>query len=42
MAYENFKDLHGRTAFDKVLHDKSFNIARNLKKNMDINKILLQ
>ena len=32
MAYENFKDLHGRTAFDKVLHDKSFNIARNKKK----------
>ena len=42
MVYENFKDLHKRTAFDEVLHDKPFNIVRNLKKNMDINEILLQ
>ena len=32
MVYENFKDLHKRTAFDEVLHDKPFNIVRNLKK----------
>ena len=42
MVCENFKDLHKRTAFDEVLHDKPFNIVRNLKKNMDINEILLQ
>ena len=31
MAYGNFKDLEGRTASDKVLRDKSFNIAKNSK-----------
>ena len=29
MAYGNFKDLARWTAFDKVLRDKAFNIARN-------------
>ena len=29
MAYEDFKDLERRTASDKVLRDKSFNIAKN-------------
>ena len=29
MAYGNFKDLERRTASDKVLRDKSFNIAKN-------------
>ena len=31
MAYKEFKDLPGRTASDKVLHDRAFNIAKNLK-----------
>ena len=31
MAYEDFKDLNWRTAVDKVLHDKVFNIAKNPK-----------
>ena len=31
MAYEYFKDLPRRTASDKVLHDKEFNIAKNPK-----------
>ena len=30
MAYRSFKDLLGRTAADKVLHDKAFNIAKHL------------
>ena len=29
MAYEDFKDLNRRTATDKVLLDKAFNIAKN-------------
>ena len=31
MAYGNCKDLNRRTAADKVLHDKAFNIAKNPK-----------
>ena len=31
MAYGDFKDLPIRTAADKVLHDKAFNIAKNAK-----------
>ena len=31
MAYEDFKDLARRTTSDKVLRDKAFNVARNLK-----------
>ena len=31
MAYGNFKDLPRRTASDKVLRDKTFNIAKNPK-----------
>ena len=31
MAYGNFKDLLRRTASDKLLHDKAFNIAENPK-----------
>ena len=31
MAYEKFKDLARRTASDKFLRDKVFNIAKNLK-----------
>ena len=31
MAYGDFKDLNRRTAADKVLHDKVFNIAKDLK-----------
>ena len=31
MAYEDFKDLERRTASDKVLRNKAFNIASNPK-----------
>ena len=31
MRYGDFKDLKRRTASDKVLRDKAFNIAKNLK-----------
>ena len=31
MVYEECKDLTRRTASDKILHDKAFNIAKNLK-----------
>ena len=31
MAYRDFKDLAKRTASDKVLRDKAFNIAKNSK-----------
>ena len=31
IAYEDFKGLTSRTASDKVLFDKSFNIAKTLK-----------
>ena len=31
MAYEDFKDLAKRTAADKVLRNKAFYIAKNLK-----------
>ena len=31
MAYGDFKDLKGRTASDKILCDKGFNIAKNPK-----------
>ena len=33
MAYADFKDLAKRTAFDKVLRGKAFNIAKNPKYN---------
>ena len=31
MAYRDFKDLLRRTAADKLLHDKAFNIGNNPK-----------
>ena len=31
MAYGDFKDLARRTTSDKVLRDKAFNIAKNVK-----------
>ena len=31
MAYGDFKGLPRRTAFDKMLHDKGFNVAKNPK-----------
>ena len=31
MAYGDFKDLTKRTASDKILRDKAFNIAKNQK-----------
>ena len=33
MAYGDFKDLARRTASDKLLRDKTFNIAKNPKYN---------
>ena len=35
MAYGDFKDLAGRTASDKILRDKAFNIAKNPKYHGD-------
>ena len=29
MAYEDFSDLTIRTASDRILHNKAFNIAKN-------------
>ena len=31
-AYEDFQNLPRRTASDRVLHDKAFNIAKKIKK----------
>ena len=31
MVYEDFKDLFRRTTSGKILHDKTFNIAKNPK-----------
>ena len=31
MVYRDFKDLNRRTPADKVLRDKAFNIAKNLR-----------
>ena len=31
LAYEGFKDLPRRTIFHKILRDKAFHIAKNLK-----------
>ena len=31
MAYGDFKDLTRRTVSDKILRDKAFDIAKNLK-----------
>ena len=31
MAYENFKDLTIRATSYKILHNKAFNIAKNLQ-----------
>ena len=31
MVYGGFKDLNKRTASDKILRDKAFNIAKNPK-----------
>ena len=33
MAYGDFKDLTRRTASDKILRDKAFNIAKNKKQD---------
>ena len=41
MAYGDFKDLPIRTASDKVLRDKAFNIAKSPKYE-DIKDALLQ
>ena len=39
MTYRDFKDLSRRTASDKILRDKAFNIAKNSKY---IKKVFLQ
>ena len=31
MVYGDFKDLTGRKASDKILHDNAFNITKNQK-----------
>ena len=36
MAFEDFKDLTRITTFDKILHDKAFNIPKNPKYQRDI------
>ena len=41
MAYRDFKDLTGRTASDKTLRDKAFDILKILN-IMDIKEVLLQ
>ena len=41
MAYENLKDLIGRTESDKILRDKVFNIGK-IRDMMEINVDLLQ
>ena len=41
LAYGDFKDLTWRTTSDKIMHDKTFNIAKNLNM-MDIKGVLLQ
>ena len=33
MGYRDFKDLSRATASDKVLHDKKFSVAINLKQD---------
>ena len=38
MAYGDFKDLAKRTATDKVLRDKAFNIAK-IQNMMDIKEV---
>ena len=39
MAYEDAKNLPRRTAADKVLRDKAFNIAKNLKYDANQRKL---
>ena len=41
IAYEDTRDLNRRTAADKVLHHKAFDIAKN-QNMMDINMDLFQ
>ena len=41
MAYRDLKDLTRKTASDKLLRDKAFNIA-NIRNMMDIKEVLLQ
>ena len=38
MAYGDFKDLKRRTASDKILRDKAFNIAKNSKHDVGIHQ----
>ena len=41
MAYGDFQDLTRRTASDKILREKAFNVAK-IQNMMDINADLLQ
>ena len=38
VAYGDFKELKRRTASDKILRDKTFNIAKNSKYDVDIHQ----
>ena len=38
MAYRDFKDLPRRTAFDKILHNKGFNIGK-IRNIIDIKEV---
>ena len=40
-TYGDSKDLPRRTAFDKILHDKAFNIAK-IQNRMDMKGVLLR
>ena len=42
MIYGDFKDLTRRTASDKIVLDKAFNIAKNTKNENNSNKELAQ
>ena len=42
MAYGDFKDLNRRTAADKVLRDKAFNILLKIENMMGFSVDLLQ
>ena len=41
IAFDHFKDLHRRTAFDKILCDKTFLTLLKILNMMGIKKVLL-
>ena len=42
MADRDFKDLTSRTASNKIMRDKAFNIAKKTRNMMDLNVDFLQ